>query len=353
MIGKMTSLQRVLTTLGHKEPDMVPLFLFANMHGAKELGLSIKEYFSSAENIVEGQLRLRAKYRSDCVCSFLYAAIEMEAWGSETIFVEDGPPNAGAPIIRRPDDIARLEPPHVADSPGLLRVLETTQKLKARIGEEAPIIGVVMSPFSLPVMQLGFDRYIELFYERPDMLERLLQVNEKFCEEWANAQLAAGATAICYFDPVLSTSIVPRELFIKYGFPDAQRVIARLKGAVAMHFASGRCLPILDDIVRTGTLAIGVSAFEDLKELKAACRGRLALIGNLNAIEMRRWTPAEAEAHVKECIAGAGRGGGYIISDHHGEIPWEVSDETLLAISEAAHHWGSYPLDWLEKKDDE
>lgn len=35
----MTSLQRVLTTLGHKEPDRVPLFLLLTMHGAKELGL--------------------------------------------------------------------------------------------------------------------------------------------------------------------------------------------------------------------------------------------------------------------------------------------------------------------------
>jgi len=45
-MANMTSLQRVLTTLEHKEPDRVPFFLLATMHGAKELGLSIKEYFS-------------------------------------------------------------------------------------------------------------------------------------------------------------------------------------------------------------------------------------------------------------------------------------------------------------------
>ena len=49
--NQMTSLQRVLTTLGHKEPDRVPFFLLATMHGAKELGLSIKEYFSKPENV--------------------------------------------------------------------------------------------------------------------------------------------------------------------------------------------------------------------------------------------------------------------------------------------------------------
>ena len=45
-MSDITSLQRVLTTLGHQEPDRVPLFLLPTMHGARELGLSIKEYFS-------------------------------------------------------------------------------------------------------------------------------------------------------------------------------------------------------------------------------------------------------------------------------------------------------------------
>jgi len=50
----MKSLERVLTTLSHREPDRVPLFLLVTMHGAKELGLSIREYFSKAEYVVEG-----------------------------------------------------------------------------------------------------------------------------------------------------------------------------------------------------------------------------------------------------------------------------------------------------------
>ena len=95
MKGKeMTSLERLLTTLGHKEPDQVPLFLLVTMHGAKELGLTIKEYFSKAENVVEGQLRLRAKYGHDCLYPFFYAPLESEAFGAEVIYREDCPPNS-------------------------------------------------------------------------------------------------------------------------------------------------------------------------------------------------------------------------------------------------------------------
>lgn len=44
-----------------------------------------------------------------------------------------------------------------------------------------------------------------------------------------------------------------------------------------------------------------------------------------------------------------GNGGGFILSDNHGEIPWQVPDEVLMAISEAVHKWGRYPLTWIDE----
>jgi uroporphyrinogen decarboxylase len=292
MTETYNSLTRVLTALSHREPDRVPFLLCATMHGAKELGLTPREYFSRAEYIVQGQMRLREKYRADSVSAFCYAAIEMEAWGSETIFYPDGPPNAGAPIIRKSEDIERLQPPRVSECASLKRILEATQVLKSRVADGALLLGVAISPFSLPIMQMGFDRYIELIYDQPALLDRLLKINQEFCVEWANAQFAAGASAVVYFDPVSSTTIVPKDISVKIGLATAKRVIARFKGPAVIHFASGRCLPILKRVASTGTVAVGVSALEDLVELKRVCGQKISVVGNLNAIEMRRWTPS-------------------------------------------------------------
>jgi uroporphyrinogen decarboxylase len=127
----------------------------------------------------------------------------------------------------------------------------------------------------------------------------------------------------------------------------AQRTLQALHGPSATALASGRCAPILADIAATGTAALAVSGLEDLAALKAAARGCLTLLGNLNGIEMRRWTPPQAEATVKRAIAQAGPGGGFILCDNHGEIPWQVGDEVLQAISAAVRRWGRYPLDWV------
>ncbi len=337
---EMTAMERVLTALSHREPDRVPFFLLLTMHGAKELGLSIREYFSKAEQVVEGQLRLRAKYGHDCLYALLYGAAEAEAFGGEVIWYEDGPPNSGCPVISRPEDILRLEPPVPEETPCLRRMLEVIAGLKERACGEAPVIGVAIAPFSLPVMQLGFPAYIELLYSRPELLRRLLAVNQAFCVAWANAQFRAGATAVCYFDPLASPDIMPSELYRSIGLPLARHCLSRFSGPAVIHLASGRCLPVIEELAAVGAVAVGISVLEDMAAVKAACKGRITVAGNLNGIAMRRWTPEQAEAEVKKALAAAAGGGGFILADNHGEIPWQVSEETLLAVAAAMRRWG-------------
>ncbi len=339
---QMTSMQRVLTTLSWREPDRVPLFLLLTMHGAKELGLSIRDYFSKADYVVEGQLRLRAKYGHDCLYPLLYGAAEAEAFGGEVIWYEDGPPNSGQPLLGRPEDILSLTVPSPRETPCLRRMLEVISGLKARVGDEVPIIGVAISPFSLPVMQMGYSAYIELVYERPELFARLMAVNEEFCVQWANAQFQAGATAICYFDPLASPDLTPPDLYRHSGLPLARRCLSRFSGPAVIHLASGRCLPVIEELAAAGAVAVGISVLEDMTAVKAACKGRIAVAGNLNGIAMRRWSAAQAEAEVRKALDAAAAGGGFILTDNHGEIPWQVEEETLLAISAAVQEWGRY-----------
>jgi len=344
---QMTSLERVLKTLGQEEPDRVPMFLMLTMHGAKELGMTIKEYFSKAENVVEGQLKLRKKYNNDCIYSFFYAAVEIEAWGGEVIYFEDGPPNSGEPFIRSFDQINNISIPDIRNTACLGKVLTAIESLKANVENEVPIIGVAMSPYSLPVMQLGFEKYLELLYYKPKEFSRLMKVNEAFCISWANAQLEAGATAICYFDPLASPTIIEKEMYKKTGFEVAKRVIPQINGPTATHLASGRATSVIDELVATGTFIAGISSLDDIDKAKEAANKRLTLLGNLNGLEMIDWKIGQAEIEVKNIIRKGGKDGGLIVSDNHGEIPWQVSDDVLLEVSEAVKKWGNYPLDWI------
>ncbi len=340
----MNSMERVMTALSYKEPDRVPIFLNLTITGAKELEMSIKDYFSSADNVVKGQLLMKNKYSNDMVTAFLYSAAEIEAWGGEVIFYEDGPPNSGEPFIKKIEDIFKMEIPNINNIAGLLKGLEIIKKLKKIVNEDTPIIGAVTAPFSLPVMQMGFEKYLELIYFRKDEFNQLMKINEEFCVAWANAQLEAGATAISYANPLASPTIVERDTYISTGFEVARKTIARIRGPVATNLASGIALPVMMDLIKTGTKAVAVSVKDNIDEAKRIANKKVAMIGNLDAIDMVNWDKEKTRKEVKELIKKAAPGGGFILSDNHGEIPWQVTENVLLEIAETVKEYGTYPI---------
>jgi uroporphyrinogen decarboxylase len=92
-------------------------------------------------------------------------------------------------------------------------------------------------------------------------------------------------------------------------------------------------------------VGIGVSTNDDMDAVKEACDKKLTILGNLNGVAMRNWTDVDAERIVREVIRTAGHGGGFILSDTHGEIPYQVPDRVLMAIRSAVKKYGTYPLD--------
>ena len=340
----MNSMERVLKTLGHEEPDRVPWINLVTMHGARELGLDIESYFAQGAQVAQGQIQMQEEFGHDCYYSFFYAPIETEAMGGKVIYRLDGPPNAGPPILHDAVDIDKFKPPDPKSSPILERVFQANQLLSQHAQGTIPIIGVVMSPFSLPVMQMGFETYLEILWERGEAFWQLMEKNKRFCIDWANAQLASGANAICFFDPVSSGTIIPLEHYLETGYLIAKDTIAQIQGPTATHFASGSCRKLLGRLPETGTAIAGVSALEDLGELKEIAAGKISLLGNLNGITMMNWSEKEAETQVRQAIAKAGRGGGFLLGDNHGEIPIQVPKEVLQAMGKAIRKYGNYPL---------
>ena len=71
---------------------------------------------------------------------------------------------------------------------------------------------------------------------------------------------------------------------------------------------------------------------------------KICLLGNLNGIEMVNWDREKTRKEVKYLIQKAARGGGFILSDNHGEIPYQVPEDVLLEISETVKEYGTYPI---------
>ena len=201
-------------------------------------------------------------------------------------------------------------------------------------------------------MQLGVEVYLDMIYDRPDTIEHLLRINSAYCVAWANAQIKAGASAIMCADPALSPTIMHKDISQRYGIDTAKWVISRIDGPAMIHFASCSGLDLVDEVYDCGSIGMSPCADEGIGDLKAACRNKMTVVGGLNALEMRNWRPDQAEREVRRILAAAGPGGGFVLSDNHGEIPFCVDDEVLLAVTEAVRRWGRYPLDWVASYDE-
>jgi uroporphyrinogen decarboxylase len=348
----MTSLQRLRAALRHDEPDRVPYFLLLTVHGAHELGMTVKEYLSRAEYVVEGQLRLRRKYRHDCYTVFPYMGIEVEAWKGSMRFTDDRAPVVGEPCISHPKQIIGMEVPRIDETPVLCRMTEVIEVLSTAGSESVPIVGGLLSPFSLPVLQMGLENYRKLRLEEPSLFGQLMRINEEFCVAWANAQLLAGATIICYFDPLSSPSFTSSEEYMATGFVIARRTLARIHGPTALIPMGNSWFPLDRAMTETDLALAGVNTVEDLGRIKSLCGSRLSVMGNLDFSEGSKWTARSVARAVKDAIACAGSGGGFILANGGGDISGHISEEILMSVADSIRTWGAYPLQWIPQTKD-
>lgn len=338
-----TSLERVAAVLNHQEPDCVPVCPVMLMQGAVELGLDLETYFSRGDYLVEGQLRLITKFGHDFVFGFPHVVEDITAFGASLMYFRNGPPSIGSMAIDDYRNVEGLTVPDPAASPILNETLRAIDLLRREVKGQVPILGACIAPFSLPSMLMGTEKWMELLFieetsVRSRVLDCLMPVMVEFCVRWANAQLSAGADAIVLADGMASAAVINRQQFIDLALPILKKTVSQIKGTV-IHEGVGDIYPMLDLLSDTGVAGVILTYHDDLAKAKKVVGDHLTLIGNLNNIEMRRWSVAQMTEQAQVALAAGAPGGGYILSAQGPEIPLGVSDEVIHAMIQAAHGW--------------
>jgi len=341
----MNSYERVIAALLHKPTDCVPVIPVMLMQGAAELGLDLSTYFSRGAYLAQGQMRLLEKFGHDAVLGVPHVVEDITAFGAALIVYENGPPAPGSMVIHSYEEVGRLRVPDPASSPMLAETLTAIEQLAHHLKGEVPILGACIAPFSLPSMLMGTERWMELLFleaasVRDPLLDHMLDVTTQFCATWANMQLSAGADAIVLADGMASAAVLTRQQFIDFALPTLRAVVPRIQGPV-IHEGVGHLQPMLDLLADVGLVGVMLTNDDDLARAKALVGDRLALIGNLNNVEMRRWTAEEMELHAQAALAQGAPGGGFILANQGPEIPLGTSDAAIHAMVLAAHGWRS------------
>lgn len=338
---EMTSFERLSAVLRLEIPDRVPVVLVSSTHGARELGLSLPEYFSRPENVAEGQLRFVESVGHDNVDAYYYAVREAEAFGAEVMFHEDGPPGMGPPILRTEAAIDTLQAPDPTQSPPLRDVLRSTELIARRAKGRWLVVGHVVGPCSLPTLLMGDSSWLELLlFGSVSRRRRLIQITRRFCVSWANALLSAGADAIALAEPLATSTILTREQAARLVLPEVRRAVKAIRGPTIL-WSIGSIHSVADLVPGLGVRAVSTDPGDDLREVKAAVGGKIVVLGGLNDLAMLTWSPRDAEAAARRAIEEAAPGGGFILSPQN-EIPTLVGNDILSTIVDVVRQWGRY-----------
>ncbi len=328
---EMSALDRLLATVTGKETDRIPIYPMIDALPAQLFGISTEDYYSKAENVVKGQNKLQDLFNLDYVSNFFYLALETELFGMESMFFENGSPNAGEPAIGDVEYFTSHSIPEVAGHPAYEKSLLTTKNLAEKYKGEKPILSVQTAPFSLPSMLMGSSQWFESILMYPDRVPDVLKFTTDFAVQWAKGQLDAGADVVVVVDGVATATSIPKEVFKQFVIPIYQDLNERLGAPIVFYTAGGAMLPFADILHETGVVGVFPSANDDLGAFNERAAGKYTIFGNVNNLEMGDWPNDFMEKVVEQTISAGKPGGKYSIATQH-MIPHGVSKEQIATF---------------------
>ncbi|GAB0056889.1 Glutamate mutase sigma subunit [Candidatus Magnetaquicoccaceae bacterium FCR-1] len=342
---EVSPMEILVAAISGRPAPRIPIFCNLLDQGAGALGLSLREYYASGENVALGQLAMRERYGHDNLWSLFYVGKEAELLGcEEIIFAEDGPPNVGDFVIKRPDDIHKLTVPDDITAHPAWR--ETATCLKILTRESAgrfPICAYLTASTTLPALLMGMDQWMELLTSGPvELRDELLAKCSELFQKQVAAYRAAGAQVLIYSTPFGSPSFVGMKRFEQFSLPWMQRDLEPGGvGGIVYYCGMAPFIRAIRPVMETLKINIHyISPLDNLEEAKALVGTQGLTCGVIDDIKMISWSPEETREEVRRLCAIGMPGEHFLLGT--GVMPLAVPEANIRAFIEAGLEWGRY-----------
>jgi len=256
-----------------------------------------------------------------------------DAMGLGLSFGEGEGPRFQHPL-RDEASIRRLAAPD--PSAELRYVLDAVRVTRQALGERVPLIGFSGSPFTLACYMVegrGSDDWRTLktmLHARPDLLQRILEVNARAVSDYLNAQIDAGAQAVMIFDTWGGT--LAHDDYEPFSLAYSKKVLDAVRRVPRILFTKGGN-PWLAEMMESGADAIGLDWTSDPREARRIAGGRAALQGNLDPAAL--FAPAaQVRTLARQVVDAFGPAPGYVFNLGHGILPGTPVDSVAALVDE-------------------
>jgi len=288
----------------------------------------------------EVTLQPLARFPLDAAILFSDILTVPDAMGLGLHFAE----GEGPRFERTAADEAAIGALAVPDMAKLRYVFDAVAEIKRALAGSVPLLGFAGSPFTLACYMIegsgsaDFASVRKMVCARPDLLQRLVDLNARAVALYLNEQIAQGADAVMLFDTwggMLSTAA-----YRAFSLRSMSAVLAALNPG-----PDGRKVPTivftkgggqwLEELAGSGASAVGLDWTVDIGRARREFGARVALQGNLDPVVLLT-DPATVAGEAKAIVRAAGPAPGHIFNLGHGIMP-ATRPENVAALVAAVH----------------
>ena len=344
----MNSLERAFAVMDGKIPDRVPIAMHNFLFAARYAGMPLADCLQSGEMMAASHLKVWRAFKHDLILVENGTTAMAGAFGCGIGFSQDTAPRVIDPVLKSLNDVDKLQIPDPRKATPLVAVQRAVSILRRELGNAVFIMGRAdQAPMALAACLRGHETFLlDLgLAEDTKVIERLLDICLEATTRYALALQEAGAHGTCIGE--FGTDVVSPAMYRQYALPRMTRFFQATGSKefkVGVH-QCGNTVAVLKDMANSGADFLELDAVTDMKQAKAATRGKTAVLGMVDPANVMHLGSRElVREKTRLAIEVMGLGGGFIVGPGCALAP-ETPAENVAAMIDSARAHGRYRPD--------
>ncbi|MCI9121131.1 MAG: uroporphyrinogen decarboxylase [Oscillibacter sp.] len=327
----------LMKAMRHEHTERPPWVPFAGIHSGKLKGYTAEEILKDGDKLYECLMEVARLYGPDGMPIMFDLQLEAEVLGCDLMWAKDNPPSVASHPLAGDENksipcTCRIP---TAESGRIPILLEATRKLKASVGDEIALYGLICGPFTLASHLRGSEIFLDMLMD-----EQYVKDLMGFCAEVAmrmtDYYLDAGVDIVAVVDPLVS-QISPDsfDALLAESFKAVFDYI-RAKGAISSFFVCGNATPQIEVMCKTNPDSVAVDENVDIAYGKSVTdKYNITISGNIPLTTvMLMGTPQDNMKCVVDTLDKLENHQNLIISPGC-DMPYDVPVENTVACSQA------------------
>lgn len=263
----MNGKERVLATLRHEKTDRVPWVPFAGVHAGSLIGKNATEMLTDKDVLFQALTEVKKLYQPDGMPVIFDLQVEAEILGCDLVWAEQAPASVSShPLENTTEMLCECLQPD-PEKGRLPMILDVMRKMKASVGDDTALYGLICGPFTLASHLRGNNLFMDMILDE-DYVHRLMEYTTTTALKMVDMYIDAGMDVIAVVDPLVS-QISPDhfESMCHTAFKTIFDYI-RAKGAMSSFFVCGNATRQIDVMCKTGPDSISIDENVVMKSAK-------------------------------------------------------------------------------------